>query len=99
METLLQATDAGEPSTLQEVVTALKNQKLGARLDTKTWGDWIYLEGYRTVISIESHNGLSTSATIEHGEGEHTDDPIPAIFRAFSELGWHGIDHDGEFTL
>jgi uncharacterized lipoprotein YmbA len=43
--------------------------------------------------------GLTRSATIEHGEGEETDDPIPAILRAFGKLGWHGIDEDGEFAL
>jgi len=55
--------------------------------------------GYTTVISIESNRGLSSSATIEHGEGEEHDEPIPSIFRAFGQLGWHGIDDDGEFTL
>ena len=35
----------------------------------------------------------------EHGEGEESEEPIPSILRAFGRLGWHGIDHDGEFAL
>ncbi len=99
METLLEVTDAGEPSTLKEVLGALKKQNLSARLETKTWGDWIYLDGYQTVISIESHNGLSSSATVEHGDDEGSGEPIDRIFQAFAKLGWHGVDDDGEFPL
>lgn len=99
METVLQLSDASTPNTLLEVVSALKKENLKARLESKTWGDWIYLEDYRTVISIESSRGLSSSATIEHGEGEEHGEPVQSILRAFAKLGWHGIDEEGEFTL
>lgn len=99
METLLQLPESEAPSTISEVLSALRKQDLEPRHDKKAWGDWIHFEGYTTVISIESNRGLSSSATIEHGEGEENDEPIPSIFRAFSQLGWHGIDDDGEFEL
>ncbi len=99
METLLQVPEPNPPSTLREVLAALRKEDLVPRHEAKNWGDWIYIESYQTVISIESVRGLTRSATIEHGEGEETDDPIPAILRAFGKLGWHGIDEDGEFAL
>ncbi len=99
METLLQLSDSSAPSTLKEVLDALKEQHLEPRLESKAWGDWIYLEGYNSVISIESNRGLSSSATIEHAEGEEEGELVQCIFRAFKKLGWHGVDDDGEFTL
>jgi hypothetical protein len=99
METVIQLPESETPSTLNEVVDALKKQHLKPRLESKTWGDWIYFEDYRTVISIESMRGLSSSATIEHAEGEETAEPIPSIYRAFAKLGWQGIDDEGEFPL
>lgn len=99
METLLQLSDSSAPSTLNEVLDALKKQHLEPRLESKAWGDWIYLEGYNSVISIESNRGLSSSATIEHAEGEEEGELVHCIFRAFKKLGWHGVDGDGEFAL
>ena len=99
METVLQLNEDETPSTIAEVLSSLRKQQLEPRHEKKAWGDWIHIEGYTTVISIESDRGLSTSATIEHGEGEETDEPIPSIFRAFGALGWHGIDEEGEFPL
>ncbi len=99
METLLQLPESSAPSTLNEVLNSLKKENLEPRLESKSWGDWIYIDGYNTVISIESNRGLSSSATIEHAEGEEDDDLVPKIFKAFARLGWHGIDDDGEFAL
>jgi hypothetical protein len=99
METLLQLSDSSAPSTIKEVLDALKKQHLEPRLESKAWGDWIYLEGYNSVISIESNRGLSSSATIEHAEGEEDGELVQSIYRAFAKLGWHGVDDDGEFPL
>ncbi len=99
METLVQVPESNEPSTLNEVLDALRKEKLEPRLESKNWGDWIHLEGFRTVISIESNRGLTTSATIEHAEGEEDEGPSQAILRAFGRLGWCGIDDEGEYPL
>lgn len=99
METLVRLPSSAPPTPLTEVIAALRKEFLGPRLESKTWGDWIYLECYDTVISIESNGGLSHSATIEHGEGEDDGEPIDSILRAFGRLGWRGVDDDGEFTL
>ena len=99
METLLRLPDSSEPSTLNEVLDALRKEHLEPRLESKTWGDWIYFDGYSSVISIESNRGLSASATIEHAEGEEDGELVQSIFRAFGRLGWLGIDDDGEFAL
>lgn len=99
METQLQLSDSSSPTTLKEVLEALKKQHLDPRLESKAWGDWIYLDGYNSVISIESNRGLSSSATIEHAEGEEDGEIVQCIYRAFKKLGWHGVDDDGEFTL
>jgi hypothetical protein len=99
METLLQLSDSSAPSTLIEVLESLQKEHLDPRLESKAWGDWIYLNGYSSVISIESNRGLSSSATIEHAEGEEEGELVQSIFRAFGRLGWHGVDSDGEFTL
>jgi hypothetical protein len=98
MQTVVQVPSDNEPSTVREVVSALKKQKLEARHEAQNWGDWIYLEGCTTVISIESMRGLTSTATIEHGEDERND-PTLAILAAFHKLGWVGIDEDGEYPL
>jgi hypothetical protein len=98
MQTVVQVPDSSEPSTVREVVSALKKQKLEARHESKNWGDWIHLEGCTTVISIESMRGITSTATIEHGEDERND-PTLAILAAFHKLGWVGIDEDGEYPL
>lgn len=99
METLVRIPESEPPSTLTEVLAALRKEHLEPRHESKAWGDWIYLDSYSTVISIESNRGLCGSATIEHGEGEEEGEPVTSILRAFGRLGWHGIDDDGEFPL
>lgn len=99
METLLKLPSDATPSTISEVLASLRKEHFEPRHEAKAWGDWIYLQSYTTVISIESNNGLSTSATIEHGESEETGEPTISIYRAFDRLGWHGVDSDGEFSL
>jgi hypothetical protein len=99
METVVQIPESSPPSTLAEVLAALRKEHLDPRHEAKSWGDWITLECYNTVISIEVNHGLSGSATIEHGDGEEDGEPVSSILRAFGKLGWHGIDDDGEFPL
>jgi hypothetical protein len=99
METLVKLPESEPPNTISEVLAALRKEHLEPRHEAKTWGDWIHLSGYRTVISIESIRGLSSSATIEHGEDEEEGEPVVSILRAFGRLGWMGIDDDGEFPL
>jgi hypothetical protein len=98
METVVHLPESEDPCTIREVLDALRKQKLEPRHDSKNWGDWIHLEGFRTVISIESMRGLTRSATIEHAEDE-VNDPSPAILKAFGKLGWYGMDEDGEYPL
>lgn len=98
MQTVVQTPDDTTTSTIREVVNALKKQKLDATHEAKNWGDWIHLDGSTTVISIESMRGLTSTATIEHGEDE-ADDPRLAIFAAFHQLGWVGVDEDGPYPL
>lgn len=99
METVVKTPESATPNTIAEVLAALRKEHLDPRHESKAWGDWIYLECYSTVISIESNHGLSSSATIEHGEGEDDGEPSTSILRAFGRLGWNGIDDDGEFPL
>ena len=99
METNLRVPEFSPPSTLAEVLAALRKENLDPRHEAKSWGDWINLECYNTVISIEVTHGLSGSATIEHGDGEEEGEPIDSILRAFGKLGWHGVDDDGEYPL
>lgn len=99
MDTLLRLPASSAPSTLTEVLDSLRKEHFDPRLESKAWGDWIYLDGYNSVISIESNRGLSSSATIEHAEGEEDGEFVQCIFRAFGRLGWHGVDDDGEFPL
>lgn len=99
METQLRIPESAEPSTLDEVLASLKKEHFEPRLESKAWGDWIYLDGYKSVISIESNRGLSSSATIEHAEDEEGGEFVQCIHRAFARLGWVGIDDDGEYPL
>ncbi len=99
METQLIVPESAPPSTISEVLAALKKEHLEPKHEAKTWGDWIYLHNYRTVISIESNRGLSSSATIEHAEGEEDDEPKLSILKAFHKIGWLGVDDDGEYPL
>jgi len=97
METQVHLPAEEVPITIREVVSALKKQKLDAHHDKATWGDWINLKEKKTVISIESANGLTTRATIEEAEGE--DDTLISCIAAFRKLGWHGEDADGPYPL
>ncbi len=99
METQVTLPDSQPPNTICEVVAALRKAKLNATHLAKNWGDWIHLEDHKTVISIESMRGLTSSATIEHAEGEETGKTRDAIIKAFSSLGWEGIDEDGPYPL
>ena len=99
METQVVLPDSEPPNTISEVVAALRKAKLTPKHEAKNWGDWIHLEGHKTVISIESMRGLTSSATIEHAEGEETGTARDAIIKAFSSLGWEGMDEDGPYPL
>lgn len=99
METLLRIPQSAEPSTLNEVLASLKKEHFEPRLESKAWGDWIYLDGYKSVISIESNRNLSSTATIEHAEGEEDGEFLLSLHRAFGRLGWVGVDDDGEYPL
>lgn len=99
METQLVVPHPAAPSTITQIMEALRKEHLEPSHDAKTWGDWINIYGFRTVISIECTNGISHAATIEHGENEEEGEPITSILRAFGKLGWHGIDADGEYSL
>ena len=48
METRVMVPEGEPPATIREVVLALKAQKLAARHDKQTWGDWIVFEGKQT---------------------------------------------------
>lgn len=99
METVVHLPESEPPSTIKEVLAALRKAELEPRHEAKNWGDWIHLEGFRTVISIESNRGLTSSATIEHGDEEEEGEPVDSILQAFGSLGWFGVDDDGEFPL
>ncbi len=99
METQLIVPESGNPSTIRQILDALRKEHFEPRHEGKTWGDWIHLYGFRSVISIEANNGICHSATIEHGEGEEEGEPISSVLRAFGRLGWHGVDDDGEYPL
>lgn len=98
MNTVVQAPEDAVPSTIGEVVAALKSKKVDARHEKKDWGDWIILAGSETVISIESMRGLTTTATIEHAENE-ADGLALKLQAAFHQLGWEGVDEDGPYPL
>jgi len=97
METQVHIPDDQPPATIGEIVSALKKQKLKAHHDKANWGDWINITDQKTVISIESLNGLTTRATIEHADGE--DSVLDACIAAFRSLDWHGEDADGPYAL
>ena len=99
METLIQLSDTETPTTITEILGSLRKEHLEPRHEAKAWGDWIYLQSFTTVISIECNRGLSSSATIEHGEGEEEGEPVASVLRACGRLGWHGMDDDGEYPL
>lgn len=99
METLIKLPESETPTTISEILVSLRKEHFEPRHESKAWGDWIYLESYSTVISIECNRGFSSSATIEHGEGEEEGEPNASIFRAFGRLNWIGTDGDGEFQL
>ena len=99
METQVVLPDSEPPNTISEVVAALRKAKLIPKHEAKNWGDWIHLEDHKTVISIESMRGLTSSATIEHAEGEEQGKTRDAIIKAFASLGWEGIDDDGPYPL
>lgn len=99
METQIILPNSEPPNTITEVVAALRKAKLKPRHEAKNWGDWIHLEGHKTVISIESMRGLTSSATIEHASGEEQGMVRDAIMKTFSSLGWEGVDEDGNYPL
>jgi hypothetical protein len=98
METRVHLPETEKPSSIKHVISALSDQGLEPKHDKKDWGDWINLPPYKTVISIESINGMTSSATIEYAEGEDDVLEIP-IISAFRDLGWYGTDEDGEYLL
>jgi hypothetical protein len=103
METQLVVPHTAAPSTITQILEALRKEHLEPHHEAKTWGDWIYIYGFRTVISVEFSGAVSHAvahaATLEHGENEEEGEPITSILRAFGKLGWHGIDGDGEYPL
>ncbi|TAG10681.1 MAG: hypothetical protein EAZ42_03170 [Verrucomicrobia bacterium] len=100
MEILVKVPESSPPTTLKEILNSLRQEHLVPRHEQKSWGDWIYLDSYLTVISIESVRGLSSSATVEIAEEEEDEqEPRESILRAFGKLGWVGEDRDGEFPL
>lgn len=98
METRVHLPDMEPPSSITEVVLALRSQKLEPKHEKKDWGDWITFPGKQSVISIESMRGLASSATVEHAE-EDGEDINMKILAAFAKLGWMGSDDEGEFRL
>ncbi len=98
MQTVVRTPESHPPSTIAEVLAALRDRNLEPRHEAKSWGDWIHLNGAETVISIESMRGLASTATIEHADDDARD-PRTAILAAFDQLGWVGVDEDGEFPL
>lgn len=99
MTIVLRTPESAPPSTIIEILDALRKEGLDPRMIKKSWGDWIHLDSYETIISIEVVHGLSSSATIEPSEEETNEEPTFAIQRAFARLHWVGIDDDGEFRL
>ena len=98
METPLHLPEEESPSSITEVLNALRQQKFEARHDKKAWGDWIQLAGCQTVISIESNRGLSRMATVETSEDDE-EEILERILAAFVKLGWYGSDEDGPYPL
>lgn len=99
METIIHIPDFATQSTIVEIMDSLRKEHLKPRHEAKSWGDWIHLHDFRTVISIECNHGLCGSATVEHAEGEEEGEPSLSILKAFGRLGWHGTDEDGDYPL
>ena len=95
METQLVVPSSQDPSTIAELLSALRKVHFKPTHESKVWGDWIHLYGCRSVICIECTGGHCTAATIEHGEGEEDGEPVASILQAFGTLGWHGVGEDG----
>jgi len=98
METRVHLPDMKPPSSITEVMVALRSQKLEPTHEKKNWGDWITFADKRTVVSIESMRGLASSATVEHEEDDG-DEINMRILSAFGKLGWYGSDEEGEYRL
>ena len=98
METRIHVPEMETPSSIPEVMIALRGKKLDPKHEKKDWGDWITFPGKQTVISIESMRGLANSATVEHAE-EDGDEINLQILAAFGKIGWMGSDEEGEFRL
>ena len=98
MDTRVHLPDMEPPSSITEVIVALRNQKLEPKHEKKDWGDWITFTAKQTVISIESMRGLASSATVEHAEDDG-DEINMQILAAFGKLSWYGSDEEGEFRL
>ena len=98
MEIRVHLPEMDPPSSITEVMVALRSKKLEPKHAKKNWGDWITFPGKQTVISIESMRGLASSATVEHAD-EDGDDINMQILSAFGKLGWMGSDDEGEFRL
>jgi len=99
METQLVIPRSQDPSTIAEILAALRKAHFKPTHESKVWGDWIHLYGCRSVICIECTGGLCTAATLEHGEGEEEGEPVASILQAFGSLGWNGVGEDGEYPL
>ena len=87
METQLVIPHYEAPSTISQLLDGLRRVHFEPRHESKVWGDWIYIYGFRTVISLECVNGICHAATLEHGDGEEEGEPITSILRAFGKLG------------
>ena len=99
METQLVIPHSEDPCTITDLLEVLGKAHFKPTHESKAWGDWIHLYGFRTVISIECASGLCRTAAIEHGEGEEEGEPVTSILQAFGALGWHGVDDNGEYPL
>jgi len=97
METRVLLPEGEVSLTISEVVQALKKAGLSVRHDKQSWGDWLVISGAKTVVSIESQNGLTASAVIEAEEGE--DEIEEKVKAGFRSLGWEGEDEDGRYPL
>ena len=98
METRIHVPEMETPSSIPEVMIALRGKKLEPKHEKKDWGDWITFSGKQTVISIESMRGLASSATVEHAEEDGVE-INQQILAAFGKIGWMGSDEEGEFRL
>ena len=101
METRVIVPENEAPHTVRSVVVTLKSIKLKPRHDVKDWGDWIHFDDSTIVISIESNNGLTSSATIEldNEDDEKELEIHRKILKAFHKLGWKGEDEDGYYEI